>query len=507
VSRRWRNDYGLGDRDLFRVSHYEVFPEVTEQWKEAHRRGLAGEILQAEADRFERSDGSVRWVRWEIRPWYSAGDVGGIVIFTEDITERKLAEEELRQSEDRFRTMADAIPQLAWVAHADGFIYWYNRQWYEYTGMTPEQMEGWGWQSVHDPKMLTTVLNQWKASITTGEPFEMVFPLQGGDGQFRQFLTRVQPLKDAQGKIVQWFGTNTDITEIKRAEDALQKLNEELEMRVAQRTEELEEALKELKAQNEEMQEAHHALEVETAERIRILEELRQKEQILIQQSRLAAMGEMLGYIAHQWRQPLNLLALNVQELGLSYKHGSFCEELLDQNLATAMKIIQHLSRTIDDFRDFLILNKEKRPFKVDQVIVKTINLIEENFKGQGISIDVSSTGDPQINGYQNEYNQVLLNLMMNAKDAFLEHGVSDARIAVRSWAENGRTVVTITDNAGGIQEVIIDKIFDAYFTTKELGKGSGVGLFMSKMIIEKNMGGRLSVRNVDGGAEFRIEV
>jgi PAS domain S-box-containing protein len=106
-----------------------------------------------------------------------------------EIDERKQAEEALRHSEERFRTMANAIPQLAWIAKSDGYIFWYNQRWYDYTGATPEQMEGWGWQSVHDPEELPQVLERWKASIATGLPFDMVFPLRGADGQFRPFLT------------------------------------------------------------------------------------------------------------------------------------------------------------------------------------------------------------------------------------------------------------------------------------------------------------------------------
>lgn len=267
----------------------------------------------------------------------------------------------------------------------------------------------------------------------------------------------------------------------------------ELEMRVRKRTEELSRALQELRA--------------ETEKRIHAVEELRRREQLLIQQSRLAAMGEMLVNISHQWRQPLNVLGLMVQELGLSYKYGDFSEEFLDENIAKIMEVVQHMSQTINDFHGFLSSNKEKLIFRVDQVIAKTVSLIEDNFKSQSIRIDITSTGELRINGYPNEYGQVLMNLLMNAKDAFIERGVVDARIAVHSWDENGRAVVTITDNAGGIKEEIIDKIFDAYFTTKDLGKGTGVGLFMSKNIIEKNMGGRLLVRNVTDGAEFRIEV
>jgi len=146
-------------------------------------------------------------------------------------TENALREqqEQIRASEKHFRVMADAIPQLAWTARADGFIYWYNRRWYEYTGTIERDMEGWGWQSVHDPVMLPHVLKQWKASIATGEPFEMVFPLRGADGKFRSFLTRVQPLKSSTGEVTQWFGNNTDVEELERAAETLRERQAETE--------------------------------------------------------------------------------------------------------------------------------------------------------------------------------------------------------------------------------------------------------------------------------------
>ena len=140
-----------------------------------------------------------------------------------DITDRKQAEANLEESERRFQTMANSIPQLAWTARADGFINWYNQRWFDYTGTTSEQMEGWGWQSVHDPQMLPKVIAQWTEVIAAGQPFEMLFPLRGADGQFRRFLTRALPLKDAAGQVVQWFGTNTDVDELKRASDALRE--------------------------------------------------------------------------------------------------------------------------------------------------------------------------------------------------------------------------------------------------------------------------------------------
>ena len=161
---------------------------------------------------------------------------------------RKRAEVARRESEARFSAMANNIAQLAWMADETGWIFWYNKRWYEYTGTTPEQMEGWGWQSVHDPAALPGVLAQWQQSIATGEPFDMEFPLRGADGRFRPFLTRIAPVKDAGGHVEYWFGTNTDISEIRKAQDALFKLNETLEQRVRERTAALEAANKELEA-------------------------------------------------------------------------------------------------------------------------------------------------------------------------------------------------------------------------------------------------------------------
>jgi PAS domain S-box-containing protein len=190
--------------------------------EEARRRALAG---QSEYDVEYRSiwpDGTERWIAARGRVYQNAAGenthMGGILF---DITDRREAQEALRESEERFQAMANGIPQLAWMAEADGSIFWYNQRWYEYTGTTFEQMQGWGWQSVHDREILPQVMEGWKDAIATGRPFEIEFPLLSADGVFRAFLTRVMPLKDTAGRVIRWFGTNTDISERKEAQERL----------------------------------------------------------------------------------------------------------------------------------------------------------------------------------------------------------------------------------------------------------------------------------------------
>ncbi len=203
----------------------------------AHRRAIHEKGNHVYESVHMRKDGS----RFPCRCHGTAfKDAHGQVLFRagtfQDLTKFKQAEAVLRESEQRLRQLADTIPQLAWMARPDGHIFWYNRRWHEYTGTTAEDMEGWGWQSVHDPKALPKVLERWKGSVASGEPFDMVFPIKGADGLFRPFLTRVNPLRDEAHRILNWFGTNTDISEQMRAEAQLHELNATLEQRVNERT-------------------------------------------------------------------------------------------------------------------------------------------------------------------------------------------------------------------------------------------------------------------------------
>ncbi len=156
--------------------------------------------------------------------------VVGITGVAQDISTRKSAEDTLRQSEEVLRALANSVSQLAWMAQADGDLVWFNERWYEYTGTSLERMSGWGWQSVVDPDVLPLVLQRWHESIRTGQPFDMEYPIRGADGQYRWFLTRVNPVRDRLGHVVRWFGTNTDVDQVKRVQQALRDESNVLEL-------------------------------------------------------------------------------------------------------------------------------------------------------------------------------------------------------------------------------------------------------------------------------------
>jgi len=274
--------------------------------------------------------------------------------------------------------------------------------------------------------------------------------------------------------------------ELLLAKQSLSTMNRELEKRVQERT---------------------SALTQETAERLQAMEELRKKDEVLMQQSRQAAMGEMIGNIAHQWRQPLNAVGLLVQDLTLSYEYGNFSKEYLDSSSKKIMQLVRHMSQTIDDFRNFFTPDRETSVFDLAGAVHKALALVQGSLNDKGIQVEVNAQDAPAITGHPNEFSQVLLNIINNAVDAFVEKRSAAPRLIVEIKEENGKAVVAIADNAGGIAEEIIGRVFEPYFTTKEQGKGTGIGLFMAKNIVEKSMKGSITVRNTGAGAEFRIEV
>jgi PAS domain S-box-containing protein len=235
-------------------------------------------------------------------------------------------------------------------------------------------------------------------------------------------------------------------------------------------------------------------------EQVRLAETLREKDLLLMQQSRMAAMGEMISYIAHQWRQPLHLMNLLVQNLGPCAEQDQRAQ-MVDQ----VMDLIQHMSATIDDFRNFFRTDKPEEFFDLREATRKIVDFVAADLKMHNIELVFEAESDLIVRGHANEYSHVLLNILNNARDVLLEKGVGTPRIYIRLFREGAKKVVVVGDNAGGISGDLHDRVFDAYFTTKR--KGTGIGLYISKIIIEKRLKGSLAVRNADGGAEFRIEI
>lgn len=230
-----------------------------------------------------------------------------------------------------------------------------------------------------------------------------------------------------------------------------------------------------------------------------------EKEKMLVHQSKLASMGEMIGNIAHQWRQPLTHLSTILISLELYFERGKLSKEKLASKIQEANGQIAYMSNTIDDFRNFFASGKEKTTFSIQNCMEKVLSLMHSSFKHNNIEYTLTVNEDSSIFGYENEISQVILNILSNAKDALLQRKIAKPLIQIKISKENDRTLIDIEDNAGGIQVEPIEKVFEPYFSTKHASSGTGIGLYMSKTIIEKNSHGKLCVKNSESGAIFSI--
>lgn len=250
----------------------------------------------------------------------------------------------------------------------------------------------------------------------------------------------------------------------------------------------------------------HHNKELEK----KIEEEVvknREKDKLIFQQAKLASLGEMLGNISHQWRQPL----MEINSLFLPIECKIVLDKPLDKEeiLETIGKlndITKYMSNTIDDFKNFFATDKEKIKFVLIEQINSTINIISGGLKAYNIKLDIILKKNPEMIGYKNDYSQVLINIINNAKDVLVQRKIENPYIKISIFEENENIITTVEDNGGGIKVEPIEKIFDPFFTYDKVG-GSGIGLFMSKLIIEKNMNGQLLVENTLTGAFFKIVI
>lgn len=313
------------------------------------------------------------------------------------------------------------------------------------------------------PKVKAELVTAWENST----PFAMECEMISASGRhFWAELRCVGKIDQRGGTFL--TGTFQDITARRRIEDEIRRINQSLEQRVIEEV-----------AKN------------------------RDKDLLLIQQSRLAALGEMMHNVAHQWRQPLNTLNLILQNIKDAYDFGDLTAAYLEQMTEKGNRIAQKMSQTIDDFRNFFQPDSVPSRFSLSDMVAEALLILDASLANHHIEVHVEKAREITVTGYSREYSHVLLNILSNAKDAIKEHAGS-GRIDVWIGEANDMATVRIRDSGGGIPEPVIEKVFDPYFTTKE--SGTGIGLYMSRMIM-KHMQGDIAVHNVEGGAEVVVSL
>jgi PAS domain S-box-containing protein len=379
---------------------------------------------------------------------------------------RREVEASLKESEDKFATLVHAMPQLCWMANPDGYITWYNQRWHDYTGTTPSQMEGWGWTNVHDPEKLPGVLRRWQESIDTGQPFEMIFPLRGADGRFRPFLTRAEPVRDGRGRVVRWLGTNTDVSAQHEAEEALRRLNETLEQRIAEATAERAEMLAKL----------HEAQKLET-------------------------IGQLTGGVAHDFNNLLTPIVGSLDLLRRRMDGDERATRLIGGALQAADRAKTLVQRLLAFGRRQVL---EARPVDLSSLVQGMADLINRSV-GPQIKLNISAPRE--LHAAQVDPNQLelaLLNLAVNARDAMPGGGVlrieaAEEQIDQHASLAPGRYVrIDVSDTGIGMDEATLSRAIEPFYSTKGLGKGTGLGLSMVHGLAGQS-GGALEITSKPG--------
>ena len=347
----------------------------------------------------------------------------------------------------------------------EGVITYVTDAFSQISGYTKEELIGQNHRIVKHPDMDVKVYNELWKTITSGHNFVGELKNKRKDGSFYWVDEIIFPEFEDK-KIIGYFSIREDVTAKKEVEN----FNDTLSMKIEKG----------------------------------ILEN-QKKDQLLLQQSKLAAMGEMIGAIAHQWRQPLNSLAIKLQFIEDDFEDGMVDATYLNNYAKESMKLVNFMSKTIDDFKNFSNIDKTKTSFDVKTKIDETINILYAQLEKHGIKLIVS-TNTFNIFGHFSEFQQVILNIVNNAKDALVEKDIKNKEIHIEIDSDEKDGFIKISDNAGGIDDTVISRIFEPYFTTKEQGEGTGLGLYMSKMIIEDNMAGTLDVSNIKDGVVFNIK-
>ncbi|PHQ65198.1 MAG: hypothetical protein COB99_05335 [Sulfurimonas sp.] len=369
---------------------------------------------------------------------------------------------------DEVRRLLDSFDKniIASKMDTQGNIIYVSKAFQNVSKYTAEELLEKKHTFIYHPDMPRSIfLEIWK-TIESGKTWTGEIKNRKKDGSFFWVNANISPDIDKNGVIIGYNIINEEIT----VKKAFEELSSTLENKVV--------------------------LEIEKNN---------EKTGYMLQQSRLAQMGEMISMIAHQWRQPLSSISAIAGTLTLDLMMDNYNNRFFKDRLEAISELSQHLSATIDDFRTFFKDDKKEEISEVQNIINESISIIGQTLKNKNIDLIINYEDKPKIKSHLNEIKQVLLNLMKNSEDILLEKKIEEAKIWINIHTKDSEVSINIEDNAGGIPEDIIDKVFDPYFSTKKEKDGTGLGLYMSKTIIQEHCKGKLLLKNTSNGASFTI--